>query len=106
MLGAPPINTRMLRGLVQAVRNRHVNLVDLIEWGRNGGKESGAAKKVRVFRSVGELAEYSRTTHKIFRNDLDENAKEVNVVLRHLLRRLFNKKPRGIGPGKVLGELE
>ena len=75
---------------VKAVRHRHVNLVDLIEWGRNGGESGG--RKVRIFRSVKELRQYSNETHKIFRNDLDEDAKEGGVILRHLLRRLFRKR--------------
>lgn len=40
---------------LQAVRSRHVNLVDLIEWGRRGGES--VAKKVRIFRSVAEPRE-------------------------------------------------
>jgi hypothetical protein len=67
-----------------------VNLVDLIEWGRNGGE--GGGKKVRVFHSVEELSEYSKETKKIFRNDLAEDADEGGVVLRHLLRRLFTRR--------------
>ena len=37
----------------QAVRGRHVNIIDLIEWGRSGGKH------VQVFRTVKELSDYS-----------------------------------------------
>ncbi len=81
-------------GTPKAVRCRHVNLVDLVEWARNGGESGG--KKVRIFHSVKELSQYSKETHKIFRNDLDEDAEEGGVVLRHLLRRLFSKR---LSPG-------
>ena len=76
------------------MRHRHVNLVDLIEWGRSGGENGG--KKVRIFGSVKELSQYSKETGKIFRNDLDEHIDEGGVVLRHLLRRLFSKRPPSI----------
>jgi len=42
--------------------------------GRNGGDSEG--KKVRIFRSVKELSQYSKEIHKIFQNDLDEGAEE------------------------------
>jgi hypothetical protein len=59
-----------------------VNIIDLIEWGR---KQDVGAKRVRVFALVKELREYTKSTRKIFRNDLDRSC-----VLRHLLRRLFS----------------
>ncbi len=34
------------------------------------------AKKVRIFRSIKELSQYSKKIHKIFQNDLNENAEE------------------------------
>jgi hypothetical protein len=60
-------------------------MIDLIHWGRNGGK------RVQVFRTVRELSSYSRKTHKIFQNTLKES-EEGGVVLRHLLRHLFSCK--------------
>jgi hypothetical protein len=72
------------------VRHKHVNLVDLVEWGRSSGENGG--KKVRIFGSVKELSQYSKETNNIFRNDLNEHIDEGGVVLRHLLPRLFNKR--------------
>ncbi|KAK7221888.1 hypothetical protein V2G26_009891 [Clonostachys chloroleuca] len=68
----------------KAARNKHVNIVDLIDWGRN---QSG--KKVRIFRDVDQLRTYTRETGKIFRNPYDEGEDGGNMVLRHLLRRIF-----------------
>jgi len=76
----------------QVVRNTHVNIVDLIEWGRGGdGKES-----VRVFKSQAELREYTMTHSKFFPQDAVENEQgEKNIVLRHLLRVFFpNRRAR------------
>jgi hypothetical protein len=61
----------------------HVNIVDLIEWGRSGSEE-----KVQTFRDVAELRAYTKETRKIFRNTFDEGG---NVVLRHLLRKIFRE---------------
>ena len=63
----------------------------MIEWGRAG--REGRSKKIRIFKSVQELRDYSKETQKIFRNDLDKDTDDGGVVLRHLLRRLFNGKP-------------
>ncbi|CAH0023061.1 unnamed protein product [Clonostachys rhizophaga] len=68
----------------KAARNKHVNIVDLIDWGRN---QSG--QKVRIFRDVDQLRAYTRETGKIFRNPYDEGEGGGNMVLRHLLRRIF-----------------
>ena len=65
-------------------------MIDLIEWGRNGGE--GKSERVRVFRTVHELSEYSRETGKIYRNNFKEDSEEGGVILRHLLRRLFSPK--------------
>ncbi|MCQ6513298.1 hypothetical protein NPN18_26390, partial [Vibrio parahaemolyticus] len=64
--------------------NTHVNIVDLIEWGR-----SDSQGKVRTFRNVEELRAYTRETGKVFRNTLDQESG--NVVLRHLLRKIFQE---------------
>ncbi|OJJ41997.1 hypothetical protein ASPZODRAFT_137586 [Penicilliopsis zonata CBS 506.65] len=68
----------------KAVRGLYVNIVDLIAWARNGGGED----QVRLFHSLEELREYTKRTRKIFRNNLDETGNS-NVVLRHLLRFIF-----------------
>lgn len=71
--------------LSQVVRNTHVNIVDLIEWGRRGSGERG----VRVFRSQEALREYTTNERKIFpQSSVRNDDGETNVVLRHLLRRL------------------
>ncbi|KAL3428261.1 hypothetical protein PVAG01_01770 [Phlyctema vagabunda] len=68
----------------EAARRTHVNIVDLIEWGRSGSEE-----KVRTFRNVAELRNYTKETRKIFRNTFDQEGG--NVVLRHLLRKIFQE---------------
>lgn len=65
-----------------AARRTHVNIVDLIEWGRSNSKE-----KVQTFRDVAKLRAYTKDTGKIFRNTFDKE--DGNVVLRHLLRKIF-----------------
>lgn len=61
------------------VRDRHVNIVDLIQWARE--REEG---RVRIFSTVRELSEYSYEEGKIYRKDqLGQGA-----VLRYLLRKL------------------
>ncbi|KFY95715.1 hypothetical protein V500_02679 [Pseudogymnoascus sp. VKM F-4518 (FW-2643)] len=65
-----------------AVRKIHVNIVDLIEWGRSGREE-----KVQTFRNVVELGAYTKETRKIFHNTFDQEGG--NVALRHLLRKIF-----------------
>jgi hypothetical protein len=44
-------------------------------------------KKVQTFRDVAELRAYTKETGKIFRNTFDQEGG--NVVLRHLLRKIF-----------------
>ncbi|CAK7198939.1 hypothetical protein SEUCBS139899_001607 [Sporothrix eucalyptigena] len=71
----------------QAVRRTHVNIVDLIIWGRNG---QPANKPVTIFNTVYELSEYTFRTEKIFPSAAvvrDDGAR--NIVLRHLLRTLL-----------------
>jgi len=68
----------------EAVRRTQVNIVDLIEWGR---RRSDTEEPVRTFRNVAELRAYTKDTGKIFRNTLDQE--DGNVVLRHLLRKIF-----------------
>ncbi|KAF1963906.1 hypothetical protein BU23DRAFT_440867, partial [Bimuria novae-zelandiae CBS 107.79] len=67
----------------KAVRNYHVNLIDLIHWGRNGGQ------RVKIFHTVRELRDYSVENKKIFKNTLKEASEGGGVVLRHLLRHLW-----------------
>ncbi|KAH8647544.1 hypothetical protein BGZ60DRAFT_474435 [Tricladium varicosporioides] len=66
----------------EAVRRTHANTVDLIEWGRRNSEE-----KVQTFSDVAELRVYTKETGKIFRNTFDQE--DSNVVLRHLLRKIF-----------------
>ncbi|KAF1846454.1 uncharacterized protein K460DRAFT_406657 [Cucurbitaria berberidis CBS 394.84] len=68
----------------KAVRSTHVNIIDLIEWGRRRGDTD---EKVRTFRNLDALRVYTTETGKIFRNRFDEE--DGNVVLRHLLRKIF-----------------
>ncbi|GME57779.1 hypothetical protein GTA08_BOTSDO07890 [Neofusicoccum parvum] len=79
-------------GCERALRGRHVNLVDLLQWAREGGAGEGEGRvgAVRVFASVGKLRSYCYEEDKIF--PLDEVSKagkagDGNVVIRHLLRR-------------------
>ncbi|KAK7403331.1 hypothetical protein QQX98_010920 [Neonectria punicea] len=67
----------------QAVRRTHVNIVDLIEWGR-----SDRSGRVQVFGDVAELRAYTEETGKVFRNMLGRD--DGNIVLRHLLRHIFS----------------
>ncbi|KAK0716267.1 hypothetical protein B0H67DRAFT_488228 [Lasiosphaeris hirsuta] len=71
----------------KVVRKTHVNIVDLIQWGRGGGSEDAS---VRVFESFKALRRYTLRTRKFFpRNKVANKQGETNVVLRHLLRRFF-----------------
>ncbi|KAI4151903.1 MAG: hypothetical protein LQ341_000817 [Variospora aurantia] len=64
-----------------SVRGRHVNIIDLIEWGRSGGKH------VRIFRTVKELSDYSYTSQKIYSKQAVDEL-EAGAVLKYLLRPL------------------
>lgn len=64
----------------------HVNIVDLIAWGRRRGNTK---ERVQTFRNVAELRAYTKRTGKIFRNTFDQE--DSNVVLRHLLRKIFRE---------------
>ncbi|TEY47671.1 hypothetical protein BOTCAL_0302g00190 [Botryotinia calthae] len=68
----------------EVVRRTHVNIVDLIEWGRSGSEE-----KAETFRDITGLRAYTKETDKIFRNTFDQEGG--HVVLRHLLRKIFKK---------------
>ncbi|KFZ19198.1 hypothetical protein V502_03790 [Pseudogymnoascus sp. VKM F-4520 (FW-2644)] len=68
---------------LKVVRTRHVNIVDLIEWGREGGDISET--NIQIFNSVTALSEYTKRTGKVFRNNLASSGNG-NVVLEHLLR--------------------
>jgi len=63
----------------KAVRGRHVNIVDLIEWARKG--EVG---EVHIFNTVKELSDYSFANGKIYNRD----QLGAGAVLTHLLRQL------------------
>ncbi|CAK7216926.1 hypothetical protein SBRCBS47491_002989 [Sporothrix bragantina] len=76
----------------QELRQTHVNIVDLIEWGRNGQPTD---HPVEVYGTILELSDYTFATNKIFPADkVRDDDGETNIVLRHLLRRLPR---RGIG---------
>ncbi|CAO2655006.1 Nn.00g117390.m01.CDS01 [Neocucurbitaria sp. VM-36] len=72
----------------EVVRRTHVNIVDLIEWGR---KRDQTEDQVQTFRNVTALRKYTKKTGKIFHNTLDQE--DGNVVLRHLLRKMFFGNP-------------
>ncbi|KAM0277624.1 hypothetical protein ACHAQH_005652 [Verticillium albo-atrum] len=74
----------------QVLRKTHVNIVDLIEWGRN--RDLGS---VEVFETRERLVEYSLEHGKIFPVKEVQAHGETNVVLRHLLRR-FKRRRAGM----------
>ncbi|KAG9233108.1 hypothetical protein BJ875DRAFT_535554 [Amylocarpus encephaloides] len=61
---------------VEPLPRTHVNIVDLIKWGRSGSEE-----KVHTFRNIVELRSYTKETQ----------GEGGNVVLRHLLRKIFRE---------------
>lgn len=65
----------------------HVNIVDLIAWGR-GSDGQGA---VRVFDTLKQLKDYSLSNGKVFPLSDVESGGETNIVLRHLLRRFVSR---------------
>ncbi|KAH6603216.1 hypothetical protein Trco_007991 [Trichoderma cornu-damae] len=92
----PPGEIRKCKAIL---RNTHVNIVDLIAWGRKGGGESdgeASSSLIQVFRSVEQLREYTLSSGKVFAKDQLNEYKGGNVVLRHLLRHL-RKGGRGRG---------
>jgi 23S rRNA A2030 N6-methylase RlmJ len=65
----------------------------LIAWRRKGGDEEAAGDKVSsivVFKSVKELKDYTKRTQKVFPMREIKHYNGGNVVLRHLLRRIFS----------------
>ncbi|CAF9942262.1 hypothetical protein IMSHALPRED_003442, partial [Imshaugia aleurites] len=64
-----------------AVRGRHVNIIDLIEWGRRHRNH------VQIFPTVKKLSDYSFESRKIFSKDMVDEL-EAEAVLKHLLRPL------------------
>lgn len=58
----------------------------MIEWGRRRGNTED---RVQTFHNVAELRDYTKKTGKIFRNTFDQE--NDNVVLRHLLRKIFRE---------------
>jgi hypothetical protein len=71
--------------MCKAIRDRHVNIVDLIEWARKG--ERG---RVQIFKTVKELSDYSYLNSKIYHRD----QQDAGAVLSHLLREI-KKAQRG-----------
>ncbi|KAL7929838.1 hypothetical protein V8C35DRAFT_314448 [Trichoderma chlorosporum] len=80
------------------LRNTHVNIVDLIHWGRES--DMGDGEKVKIFRTVEELRAYTLITRKIFAKEELEEHNEGNVVLKHLLRVIFTKEAFAIVRGQ------
>lgn len=78
----------MVDAICEVVGRVYVNIVDLIDWARDGtrGQENGA----RVFRNVNELRMYTISTRRIVRLDISDSD-QGNVVLRHLLRSIFGR---------------
>ncbi|CAK7562849.1 MAG: hypothetical protein SEPTF4163_000705 [Sporothrix epigloea] len=71
----------------QGLQRTHVNIVDLIDWGRSG---QPAGHSVKVYRTIADLSVYTFSTNKIFpANQVLGKNGETNIVLRHLLRKLF-----------------
>uniref|UniRef100_L7IPV8 C2H2-type domain-containing protein n=1 Tax=Pyricularia oryzae (strain P131) TaxID=1143193 RepID=L7IPV8_PYRO1 len=70
----------------RAVRSIYVNIVDLIEWAR--AQRGHDVQPVQTFASLEDLRSYTIETKKIYHNRL-KNLDEDNVILRHLLRRIF-----------------
>ena len=69
----------------QKLRNTHVNIVDLLQWVRQGQKN-----KIKIFKSYDELRSYTVRSDKIFPLSMVEEEGETNIVLlRYLLRRFF-----------------
>ncbi|KAJ7735508.1 hypothetical protein B0H16DRAFT_1327103 [Mycena metata] len=61
-----------------AVRNVHINLVDLVDWAGNGAP-------VQKFDSLEELAAYTRMTRKFFPQGRAEESGLLVYLLRHVL---------------------
>ncbi|TFB00054.1 hypothetical protein CCMA1212_008155 [Trichoderma ghanense] len=89
----------------QILRNTHVNIVDLINWGRKGGEGAEDNEAPEVFKSVEELKSYTYRTRKIFEQEQLREYSGGNVVLRHLLRRLFSRCGMLRNAGKVNGSV-
>jgi hypothetical protein len=76
------VSRRFQTRVSNIVRKTHVNIVDLIEWGRSDRRE-----KVQTFDTMGDLRDYTKDTGKVFRNRFV--GEDRNVVLRHLLPDIF-----------------
>ncbi|TLD22157.1 hypothetical protein PspLS_08159 [Pyricularia sp. CBS 133598] len=71
----------------KAVRKKHVNIVDLVEWSRNRGTSD---KPVQTFANVAQLQAYTMETGKIFSKKMAKGGGQgKKAVLRHLLRVIF-----------------
>lgn len=64
----------------QALRGRHVNMVDLIQHKRDGGGQ------VQIFNSLNELREYTLETRRIF----PKFTLKRGALLENLLRHIFS----------------
>ncbi|KAG9244929.1 hypothetical protein BJ878DRAFT_44504 [Calycina marina] len=63
-IGVKPL-TKACEQCEQAIRRSHVNILDLIEWGRNGSED-----KISTFRNVEELWAYTKE-----RQDISEHVR-------------------------------
>ncbi|KAF8155206.1 hypothetical protein K438DRAFT_1621998 [Mycena galopus ATCC 62051] len=63
-----------------AIREVHVNLVDLVDWGKSGGR----APPCKRFGTLDDLADYTRMTRKFF-----PQGKTVGTLLKFLLRHIL-----------------
>ncbi|KAJ6518095.1 hypothetical protein C8R47DRAFT_960244 [Mycena vitilis] len=63
-----------------AVREIHVNLVDLVDWG-------GTGAPITKFDSLEELAQYTHVTRKFFPQDRAEEGGLLKYLLRHIARK-------------------
>ena len=63
----------------QFVRDRHVNIIDLIEWNRSDNKY------VQIFRTIKKLSDYSYNSEKIYSKQAINELK-IEAMLKHLFR--------------------
>jgi hypothetical protein len=64
---------------MQVISGRHVNIVDLIHWARNGEMEW-----VQIFRTLKELSDYSYESNKIYQRDQIGKGEVLQYLLRHI----------------------
>ena len=92
----PPLT---ISACTEALRRTHVNIIDLIEWGRNG---QPADSPVTVYKTIPMLRDYTLSTGRTFPQAevIRKEDGATNIVLRHLLRK-FGWPGLGGGRGGV-----